>query len=519
MCHILQCCVHTTIVESCHMDEQAYHHIPGVINGDREPSFLAVQLLDRRNAHREQKSPASHLALNGGKLNVRREHMPLFLETYAYDLCVGIAPCVVELLPHRQTGAVGFNLFYDFDLISNTPNQLRTCVLVAFARHIQCAIRSLYQLNAKAAALLTVVICGNSPTPTKKYENAHKHGYHFHLPGFVVDCVRALYIREMMLKQLRDDPASVDDGGNVVYVESFEEMIDASMFTQSYGGSLRMVGSDKVVNTQKRHEGCSYPATQRKYVAAGRTYRPLLVVDHAGVCQPEALDAIYGVQGGGVSKGNMAKMRRLMYATSLWTDQPLTGTLKLCPQHPVPVVQTGARANRTGQIAVEHMTAENTKEHGHVLKAVQTAYGSVYQHIRLGPLQHYEKFIMVKSKKGSEGATSCHNLISGQHASSTIWFMLYPNGVLAQRCYCKKTTTQNRRLVSCPDFNRGDPSRKVTGGHVTSSRLSPKILAHLFGNSPPNKPAATAPAQSHKRLSSSRPSTPPLCSTKKPKRG
>ena len=344
----------------------------------------------------------THLLLDGGKLNVPREHAGTFLNAYAAAAVKAPRPCVVEVR------TPGFKLFLDLDV----------CYAAAGAADDEsAAARAVDVLRRVADAVFppppaaddddeppAAIACFTQPKPAPG--GAVKRGMHVHFPRVRVVPETAEAFRKLAVAAL---DAEVPAGEGTPFARPWGAALDAAVYRSS---GLRLAWSAKGAGD-------------------GRFYYPALAW-RGGAW--ERLDSPAG--GGGVSA-----IRALLPALSIRCfDGAATPSA-----HPA-LVAAAAAAAAAGGVARPRVRAVGAPPDSPALRAVHAALPPEFagaQFTSVIPMS--EDCVLLRST-----ARFCLNL-GREHRTNNVYFCVTKHGV-AQKCYCRCDTAEGRKHGLCRDF-------------------------------------------------------------------
>lgn len=349
----------------------------------------------------------SGVLMSGGKLFVPPTEYDDFLSAYAADIAAGVRHYVVE----RATPRVKW--YADIDLVRS--GALSDAELMSIA---SATARALAKAEPPGSAVILLVA-----GPKLLGDGRVKTGIHMVAPQLQCTLPRAAALRDQLLPALERECGDCLNG--------WDEALDRSVYA---AGSLRLVGSRKMEPCDAggachASGGSCERCGGTRRVDAGRAYAVAAAVDAGGVRSDE-------------------------WERALRSNYPLA--VRKCSIR-VPSSQSGVAAALPGVAAAARPPAKRAR--GGTGGEVRLASLLHAPHTSLDP-QHRELEVRVSSTSGGggafllalgPGARYCTN-VGRCHRSSCVWFQLR-DGMLTQRCFCKKGT--------CPRF-RG-PSMRLSG--------------------------------------------------------
>jgi hypothetical protein len=364
------------------------------------------------------KGNLSHVLMDGGSLSVPFDKLESFYKTYVDAVRRSEPVFVVE----QKTEF--YNFFIDIDYKDDD------------------------ELDIDQIKLITKVICDKVSTfggstcvisvqEPRLRDGLYKSGVHMNWPGFVVNQESAINLRDYV----------VDILSKVYGSKPWSKFIDNSVYgdtkTNSKGSGFRLPWSHK----KSKHEACvgkGCVGCQQSGKITEGMYLPVMLYTAQEGVGPLKLAAKVDTLDGSISLGCLTMVTVRTHKTEYVKIPPLPGKVvfsKAVMNKEVnnseleALLETFVRQNMTGQ-----KDARITK----VFKKSEKEYY----------VSTYSKY--------------CENL-NRDHGSNHIWFKIYEKHI-AQKCFCKCDTTEERKDGYCRDFE----GRKHT--------LTPNIINLLFPN-------------------------------------
>lgn len=331
-----------------------------------------------------------------------------------------------------------FKMFFDVDLrVEEAGATLSDAQLDQVVSVLMARIKLRYPMAD--GPLLTVIIAGQKQgqAPSSKSANLHVH-----FPNLIVNSEEACAIATDVVAHLPDL-----DG----VTSTWQEAIDHQVYTAN---GLRMLGSCKPDVCPAKCGG---------------------VLQDCAVCGNKGrvnLGRVYMVRAC-YTNGE----RNAEWLSSMQANHAMA--LKACSvrNDVLPLTSTGARPPCDGFTAAKKKKAKIDNSPQAVL--VQRALRELgYAQLVVTKCTELKVGELLCVDVDGPGSKACGNLKSGEHGSSSVWFLLTPKG-FSQRCRCKKDTLVNRGVLCSAYKSKWMP-------------VSAEVVGELFPNYTPEKKAERA---------------------------
>jgi hypothetical protein len=321
-----------------------------------------------------------------------------------------------------------FALFFDVDLCAGqlgymlTDLQLDTVITVFIER-----LRLQYPTAHES--VFTAVVAGQQPGQKLSSKSANLH---IHFPNLIVSSEEACAITTDLVPYLPPFHG---------ITSSWHDALDLRV----YGANgLRMLGSCKPEDCPAACKGLKTdcPHCENKgRINVGRVYM---------------LRACY-------TRGT----RNVDWLAALNANPAMAIKTVSIRNETAPQTSTGVRPN--GSAPVPKTKKLNSVDlngpAGHIQRAIQ-GLGKRYTKLVITKFTELKAGELMCVDVDGPGSKACPNLISGEHASSRVWFLVSSRGVM-EKCRCKKATIQNRKMPCSQYKSKWMP-------------LPPDVLAQLF---------------------------------------
>jgi hypothetical protein len=338
----------------------------------------------------------SHVMMDGGVLSVPFDKLQDFNEKYVAAIASGEELFIVE--QKSET----YNFFVDIDYKDTTALTLEEIEEVC---KVICD-------KVKRHGGRDCLVCVAPPKPVG---DKVKTGVHLNWHRFCVDQASAIALREHILVALYTAKPGID----------WNEVIDAAVYGDlargSRGSGFRMPWSNKKAKCEGcQGRGCDACRGTGKITQVA--YLPVFVYRH----------------------GPLSMLQRV-------PQEPTVEFLEMAtvrsnsPTHAT--VEPPGRAIKEGCFTKAQMKDEMTDD---VAKVTLEAF--IKKHMRGQQNACVTK--MFKSKNHflvSTNSKYCENL-RREHGSNHVWFLVSPDGTVAQKCFCKCDTLRERVDGFCKDF-------------------------------------------------------------------
>jgi len=414
----------------------------------------------------------THTLMNGasgGRIAIRESAADGFFAAYGEDLARGHKLFVIE----RRSEVFNMHLDCDFKTIPS-DHSLRT-----FASAVHRAVAAYFGGGSPRAAGCIICAVLNEDGVSRKAP-----GLHIMFPFAPVDETAALWIRAGVVHAL----AGLRGFEN----EDWATVIDICVLTTA---GLRMVGSDKC----KTCPACHNSAENRPFcelcghvgkVAEEKIYWPHLAWPED---DSELQDCLAEAKANPAHAARLCSTRkpagtRVCENFSIPPGAPPCATKKRVRASPG---ETSDRVYVLGDDGPDLPKAKKSKvlqlevkEAGLLLKALR-AYHPAYGDIEIKEVREWKngKSSTAVVKVAGFGSRHCLNKGS-DHASQSIYFVVTPQGGLAQRCFSRKET--QRKCGLCGSFSS------------TSKPITAELRAALFSDAGANVGGQRVPEAPHK---------------------
>jgi hypothetical protein len=308
---------------------------------------------------------------------------------------------------NEMRSAPFFALFFDVDLSTEQPGYMLTdlqldAVITVFTERLRLQYPTAHE------SVFTAVVAGQQPDQKPSNKSANLH---IHFPNLIVTSEEACAITTDLVQYLPPLEG---------ITSSWHDALDLRV----YGANgLRMLGSSKPEDCPAACKGLKTDCQQcdnKGRINVGRVY-VLRACYTRGVRNTDWLTAL---------KGNHAMAIKTVSIRNETAAQTSTGT-KPNGSAPIPKTKKGYAVDLSGPAGqIQRAIHAISKRHSQLVI-------SKYTELKAGELMCVDV--------DGPGSKACPNLISGEHASSRIWFLVSSRGVM-EKCRCKKATMQNRRM-------------------------------------------------------------------------
>ena len=333
----------------------------------------------------------------GGKLTVPASEYPAFLDAHASDVARGVPSFVVEYPtePSRP--------YVDMDIETESVGMV--CV-----HDVLVVIQRAFRATLGESARLTLLAMVAPPKPLAN--GKIKLGLHIVAPHARATRAELLVARTAALEEL---------AVGVPISNSWDDAYDRAVYVSS---GLRLVGANKFENC-KCSAGCSTCGGRRRY-DAGRPYAIHSVIGNGGCDDPSML---------GHLKLNVALLVKLgsirCHERLVFISDPPARTIVKRQRH---------EGGRIGAV-------------GRALCAVVGALSPEYTACEVRDVRGLSNGDRVLTLRDMR---YCLN-IAAEHGSSAIYFYLFRDGWIIQRCHCTKygcVNFRSQRLVASQELLR-----------------------------------------------------------------
>lgn len=381
----------------------------------------------------EKGAVSTHYSMAGGKFHIPDEQHTRWLKLYAAEWARRNGSLfIVEL----RTPV--FRMHFDIDMVQHTePSDTE---LHDLARFFSGVFKTFYpDVQLDPRTFLCIVL--KAPSMQKKSGDVMltKTGVHMIWPWLHVDKEQALRMRESCVAAaVRILPPRLPP------LNDYNDVIDKCVLE---GNGLRMVGSDKCTRCEEcgakgkeaGYEGVCLACAGCGFIPSYRIYVPVLVVDGEGNLDAERLAAIQN----GEDRYPCVKFCSVRSShtapTKGFTPPPLAP-----PSSRSDAPKSGKKTKVAEGAGNE---VANSSTVFTVIQEFVQRTGPQWAHLQVTKVLRRKEGAMLIKVEG-EGSSYCTN-VHRAHTSSTIYFVLRPNG-LSQRCYSKKDGTA---AVPCRDYH------------------------------------------------------------------
>ena len=380
---------------------------------------------------REDTSEATHLLLDGGRLNIPLSRSEEFLRLLARDLDNGWKHYIVE----NRTPV--FKLICDVDMFypEEIPARGDGLSIESLLKKIQEVIFYFYKKDNNVIVLTTEskrVLSVNSE------EVWIKTGLHLIWPKINVDSSGAQEI-------LRNITDTLERSYGSILKNSWEDAIDTSVVTKN-GLRMALCGKMHYCKRCRKDPSSDCPDCKgSRRVDEGRIYLPSVVYDSQGAEREEYLRRI------------LSNKYFLLKESSIRTDanakivefenepKPIKLKEKKANVYKLRKMPKGSVVENGNKIRI-HVSPES-REYGMILDFMKRKLPKVYKDQKIkGILSCCEgDYFIVKTV-----SQYCMNL-GREHNSCGIYFLLNKKG-LFQKCFCQCKTTEGRKSGLCCNY-------------------------------------------------------------------
>lgn len=353
----------------------------------------------------------SHVLMDGGVLSVPFDRLNEFHEKYIDAVRAGEKLFVVEQKSEK------YNFFVDIDYKDNrslTQDEIQDiCKIICD--------------KVKRHGGKDCLICISPPKRVGEYV---KTGVHLNWPGFVVDQVSAIALREHILVSLSKAKPSTD----------WNEIIDSAVYgcaqRKTKGSGFRMPWSHKMA----KHivcggQGCQVCDGLGKIVQVA--YLPVFIYKHGPLSALLKIDQTPDVE--------------ILKMSSIRTDEAQHVNI----EPPSSVIKEGSFS--AAQIKDE---LQDDELRDMIEKFVQKNMEGQSTATITKVFRHNNTYLVSTNSK------YCENLRRA-HSSNHVWFHI-SGRIIAQKCFCRCETIRGRRDGFCKDF------------YGNRHELTPKIIEKLY---------------------------------------
>jgi hypothetical protein len=398
---------------------------------------------------RDDPRTATHLLMDGGKVHISKEAVPIFNRKYAADLITGATNFILEV----KTPI--YKLFMDLDTyepVDRDYSEMRPWI-----KAIQKVISDMYpNLTAYERR---VIVCTTDSTPDSfKNGNVYtKLGFaHLYWPGILIDNNAALKFRAAVIQHMEKTFGKRHEDN------PWEDVIDETIYVQN---GLRMVGSAKAgyCRNCKDEDFCDICYGTHKYYI-GRIYKIKEIMNGDGVVLTDELKTL--------TKDTLSSAIKMVEQTSLRSfERFITEQTKpdwFDDWHFEQKEQNSSTKRKKKfyvgnrhQLTVEDQTGfkehdlkerleKDSKEYKRIKRLINAKMPAIYKNVEIMDIHVCNKgennYYLVRTN-----SSFCMN-IAREHNSNTIYFVITEFG-LCQKCFCRCNNLEGRKFGLCKDYH------------------------------------------------------------------
>lgn len=415
---------------------------------------------------KEDPREATHLLMDGGRVHISKQVLPIFNKKYAADIVTGETNFILE----QQTPVR--KLYMDLDTYETKTRKYEE--MRPWVVEIQKVISDMYpQMSAFERR---VVVCITDPTPDE-FKNGNiyvKQGFgHLIWPEILCNKESGLGVRAAVVQHMEKT------FGKRHADNPWEDVIDETVFRRN---GLRMVGSAKAgyCRNCKDKDYCDVCFGSGKYYI-GRIYTVKEVIDGDGNVMEEETKSLHEDTVKMVEQTSIRSFEKFITDQSkpVWFDDWHFEQIEEASKKRKKKFYVGNRHQLTKEDQegfkehdLKDRLDKETKEYKLIRRLINAKMPAIYKNIEIMDVHACNKgenlYYLIRTN-----SSFCMN-IAREHHSNTIYFVITEYG-LCQKCFCRCNTTEGRKFGLCCDY------------HSSMVSLSNKEKSVLFPNSKKNE--------------------------------